>query len=365
MASNGFCVKLVALWDPTTSGGVPQVKGAKAFSFEELGKCTNNFSETNNIGIGGYGMVYRGSLPNGQLIAIKRAKQDSTQGALEFKTEIELLSRVHHKNLVSLVGFCFDQGEQMLVYEYIVNGTVKDSLSGRSGMRLDWTRRLRIALGAAKGLQYMHDLADPPIIHRDVKTNNILLDERLVAKVADFGLSKSLGDANRTHVTTQVKGTMGYMDPEYYMTQQLTEKSDVYSFGIVLLELITARNPIERGKHIVREVRQAMDKSKELYNLNEVLDPTIGLSSQLKGMERFVDLALSCVGEIGSERPTMSDIVKEIEGIMELMGLNPHAESAANSAGYNDRSRGSEHPYTNDNLFAYSGHHFSIKFDPK
>ncbi|KAL7583461.1 hypothetical protein Lser_V15G44784 [Lactuca serriola] len=354
-----------ALWDPTTSGGVPQVKGTKAFSFEALVKCTNNFSETNTIGTGGYGMVYRGSLPNGQLIAIKRAKQDSTQGALEFKTEIELLSRVHHKNLVSLVGFCFDQGEQMLVYEYIVNGTVKDSLSGRSGMRLDWTRRLRIALGAAKGLQYMHDLADPPIIHRDVKTNNILLDERLVAKVADFGLSKSLGDANRTHVTTQVKGTMGYMDPEYYMTQQLTEKSDVYSFGVVLLELITARNPIERGKHIVREVRQAMDKSKELYNLHEVLDPTIGLSSQLKGLERFVDLALSCVKETGSERPTMSDIMKEIEGIMELMGLNPNAESAANSAGYDYRSRGSEHPYTNDNLFAYSGHHFSMKFDPK
>ncbi|CAH1444133.1 unnamed protein product [Lactuca virosa] len=354
-----------ALWDPTTSGGVPQVKGAKAFSFVELGKCTNNFSETNSIGTGGYGMVYRGSLPNGQLIAIKRAKQDSTQGALEFKTEIELLSRVHHKNLVSLVGFCFDQGEQMLVYEYIVNGTVKDSLSGRSGMRLDWPRRLRIALGAAKALQYMHDLADPPIIHRDVKTNNILLDERLVAKVADFGLSKSLGDANRTHVTTQVKGTMGYMDPEYYMTQQLTEKSDVYSFGVVLLELITARNPIERGKHIVREVRQAMDKSKELYNLHEVLDPIIGLSSQLKGLERFVDLALSCVEEIGSQRPTMSDIVKEIEGIMELMGLNPNAESAAHSAGYDDGSRGGEHPYTNDNLFAYSGLRFSMKFDPK
>ncbi|KAL8208840.1 hypothetical protein R6Q57_008252 [Mikania cordata] len=198
-----------AQWDATSgSGAVPQLKGAKSFSFEELNKYTNNFSESNNIGTGGYGTVYRGSLPNGQLIAIKRAKQGSTQGGLEFKTEIELLSRVHHKNLVSLVGFCLDQGEQMLVYEYIVNGTVKDSLSGRSGIRLDWIRRLRIALGAAKGLQYLHDLADPPIIHRDVKTNNILLDERLVAKVADFGLSKSLGDANRTHVTTQVKGTM-------------------------------------------------------------------------------------------------------------------------------------------------------------
>ncbi|KAI3509128.1 hypothetical protein L1887_24154 [Cichorium endivia] len=351
-----------ALWDSTTgNGGVPQLRGAKSFSFEELGKCTNNFSETNNIGTGGYGMVYRGSLPNGQLVAIKRAKHESTQGALEFKTEIELLSRVHHKNLVSLVGFCFDQGEQMLVYEYIVNGTVRDSLSGRSGMRLDWTRRLRIALGAAKGLQYMHDLADPPIIHRDVKTNNILLDERLVAKVADFGISISLGDANSTHVTTQVKGTLGYMDPEYYMTQQLTEKSDVYSFGVVLLELITARNPIEKGKYIVREVRQAINKSKELYNLHDVLDPTIGLSSQLKGLERFVDVALRCVEETGSQRPRMSDVVKEIEGIMELAGLNPNAESAANSTSYDDGSLGSEHPYINDSLFAYSSDHFPTK----
>ncbi|KAI3810639.1 hypothetical protein L1987_20260 [Smallanthus sonchifolius] len=354
-----------ALWDENNgSGAVPQLKGTKAFSFEELSKYTNNFSESNNVGNGGYGMVYKGSLPNGQLVAIKRATRGSTQGGLEFKTEIELLSRVHHKNLVSLVGFCFDQGEQMLVYEYIVNGTVKDSLSGRSGFRLDWTRRLRIALGAAKGLQYLHDLADPPIIHRDVKTNNILLDERLVAKVADFGLSKSLGDANRTHVTTQVKGTMGYMDPEYYMTQQLTEKSDVYSFGVVLLELITAKNPIEKGKYIVREVRQAMDKSKELYNLQDVLDPTIGLTTQLKGLERFVDVALRCVQETGDARPTMSDVVKEIESIMELAGLNPNAESASNSAAYDYVSKGSEHPYTNDNLFAYSGDHFSTKLDP-
>ncbi|KAK9054785.1 hypothetical protein SSX86_025864 [Deinandra increscens subsp. villosa] len=355
-----------ALWDANNgSGAVPQLKGTKAFSFEELSKYTNNFSETNNIGTGGYGVVYKGSLPNGQLVAIKRATRGSTQGGLEFKTEIELLSRVHHKNLVSLVGFCFDQGEQMLVYEYIVNGTVKDSLSGRTGIRLDWMRRIRIALGAARGLQYLHDLADPPIIHRDVKTNNILLDERLVAKVADFGLSKSLGDANVTHVTTQVKGTMGYMDPEYYMTNQLTEKSDVYSFGIVLLELITARNPIEKGKYIVREVKQAMDKSKELYNLQGVLDPTIGLTTQLKGMERFVDIALRCVEEAGDPRPTMSEVVKEIESIMELVGLNPNAESAANSAAYEYASNGSAHPYTGDDLFAYSGDHFSAKLDPK
>nr|XP_043627595.1 leucine-rich repeat receptor protein kinase HPCA1-like [Erigeron canadensis] len=357
-----------ALWDATSgSGGVPQLKGARSFTFEDLSKCTGNFSDITKIGAGGYGMVYKGTLPNGQLIAIKRAQHGSTQGGLEFKTEIELLSRVHHKNVVGLIGFCFDKGEQMLVYEYIVNGTLKDSLSGRSGIRLDWMRRLKIALGAARGLQYLHDLADPPIIHRDVKTNNILLDQRLVAKVADFGLSKPLSDANRTHVTTQVKGTMGYMDPEYYMTQQLTEKSDVYSFGVVMLELITARNPIEKGKYIVREVKQAMNRNKELYNLYQLLDPTIGLNSQLKGLERFVDLSLKCVEESGNQRPAMSEVVKELESIMAMVGLNPGSESSSSTSASYEGTRNSDynHPYSNDSLFAYSGGFLPPKLVPK
>ncbi|CAI9762764.1 unnamed protein product [Fraxinus pennsylvanica] len=343
-------------WDPkTNSGGVPQLKGARCFSFEELKKYTNNFSEVNDVGSGGYGKVYRGTLSNGQLVAVKRARQGSRQGGLEFKTEIELLSRVHHKNVVSLVGFCFEQGEQMLVYEYIANGTLKDSLSGRSGIRLDWMRRLRIALGAARGLQYLHDLADPPVIHRDVKSTNILLDERLNAKVADFGLSKLMGEPERGHVTTQVKGTMGYLDPEYYMTQQLTEKSDVYGFGVLLHELLTARSPIEKGKYIVREVKLAMDKTKEMYNLQQILDPIIASSMAARSLEKFVDLALKCVEESGVDRPTMSEVAKGIENIMELAGLNPNAESASTSASYEGEKKGSENPYTNESLFDYSG----------
>ncbi|KAL0387278.1 UNVERIFIED_CONTAM: putative leucine-rich repeat receptor-like protein kinase [Sesamum radiatum] len=353
-------------WDPSTSsGGVPQLKGARCFSFEELKKCTNNFSEMNGIGSGGFGKVYKGTLPNGRLVAIKRAQQGSSQGGLEFKTEIELLSRVHHKNLVSLVGFCFDQGEQMLVYEYMINGTLKDSLTGRSGIRLDWTRRLRIALGAARGIQYLHDLADPPIIHRDIKSNNILLDERLNAKVADFGLSKLMGETESGHVTTQVKGTMGYLDPEYYMTQQLTEKSDVYSFGIVLLELLTARSPIERGKYIVREVKVAMDKTKEMYNLQGVLDPIVAANMAPGSVEKFVDLALRCVEESGLNRPMMGEVVKEIEKIMELAGLNPNTESASASESYEEAKKGFNHPYTNESLFAYSGGYTPSKLEPK
>jgi Leucine-rich repeat (LRR) protein len=355
-----------ALWDPmVNSGDVPQLKGARSFSFDELKKYTNNFSETNNIGSGGYGMVYRGTLPNGQLIAIKKAVQGSTQGGLEFKTEIELLSRVHHKNVVSLVGFCFDQGEQMLVYEHVPNGTLKESLAGKTGIRLDWARRLRIALGAARGLQYLHDLANPPIIHRDIKSNNILLDERLNAKVADFGLSKPMGDVDKTHVTTQVKGTMGYMDPEYYMTNQLTEKSDVYSFGVVLLEIITARAPIQQGKYIVREVKESMDKTKELYNLQGVLDPMIGQFGDLKGLEKFVDISMRCVEEAGANRPAMSEVVKEIERVMEMADMNPNIESASTSASYEGVSKGNEHPYTDQSLFVYSGAYLPSKLEPK
>ncbi|GFP95054.1 probable leucine-rich repeat receptor-like protein kinase at5g49770 [Phtheirospermum japonicum] len=345
-----------ALWDPNSnSGAVPQLRGARNFSFDEIKKCTNNFSEINVIGSGGYGKVHRGTLGNGQLVAIKRAQKGSSQGAVEFKNEIELLSRVHHKNVVSLVGFCFDQGEQMLVYEYMTNGSLKDSLTGKTGIRLDWTRRLRIALGAARGVQYLHDLANPPIIHRDIKSNNILLDERLNAKVADFGLSKPMGEPENGHIITQVKGTMGYLDPEYYMTEELTEKSDVYSFGVLLFELLTSRAPIAKGKYIVREVKEAIDRTKNLYNLESILDPIVASNMAPGSVEKFVDLALRCVQELGVNRPTMSEVVKEIENIMEMAGLSPHNESATTSNSYEGVKKELIHPYTNESLLYHSG----------
>ncbi|XP_028121055.1 probable leucine-rich repeat receptor-like protein kinase At5g49770 isoform X1 [Camellia sinensis] len=354
-----------ASWEQNKrSGDVPHLKGARSFSFEELKKYANNFSEGNVIGAGGYGKVYRGALPTGQLVAVKRAQQGSMQGGHEFKTEIELLSRVHHKNVVSLLGFCFEKVEHMLVYEYIPNGTLKESLSGKTGIRLDWMRRLRIALGVARGLQYLHELANPPIIHRDIKSNNILLDERLNAKVSDFGLSKLMGDVEKGHVTTQVKGTMGYMDPEYYMTQQLTEKSDVYSFGVLMLELVTARQPIEKGKYIVREVKLKMDKTQVRYNLHDLLDPTI-LDLTLGGLDKFVDLAMKCVEDAGAERPTMGEVVNEIENIMRIAGLNPNADSASTSASHEVDSRGYNHPYSDDSLFVYSGAFPPSKLEPQ
>ncbi|EHA8589336.1 putative leucine-rich repeat receptor-like protein kinase [Cocos nucifera] len=347
---------VVTLGRTKSSSSIPLLKGPRLFSFEELRKCTNNFSEANDIGKGSYGKVYRGILKDGQLVAVKRAQQGSMQGRLEFNTEIELLSRVHHKNLVTLVGFCCDQGEQMLVYECVPNGTLKECLSGKSGVHLDWKRRLRVALGAARGLAYLHELANPPIVHRDIKSSNILLDNHLNAKVSDFGLSKPMGDDTKGYVTTQVKGTMGYLDPEYYMTQQLTEKSDVYSFGVLLLELITAKKPLERGRYIVREVRVMMDKTKDLYSLHELLDPAIGLGTTLAGFEKYVDLAIKCVEESGTDRPAMSDVVKEIENIMQLAGMNPNADSASASLSYIGSSRSPvHHPYSNEGNFDYSG----------
>lgn len=346
--------KPFASWVPSgkDSGGAPQLKGARWFSYDELKKCTNNFSGNNEIGSGGYGKVYRGMLPSGQVVAIKRAQQGSMQGGLEFKTEIELLSRVHHKNLVGLVGFCFEQGEQMLVYEFMPNGTLRESLSGRSGIHLDWKRRLRIALGSARGLAYLHELANPPIIHRDVKSSNILLDENLTAKVADFGLSKLVSDSSKGHVSTQVKGTLGYLDPEYYMTQQLTEKSDVYSFGVVMLELVTAKQPIEKGKYIVREVRMGMDKrDEECLGLREKMDPAIRSGGNLMGLGRFVVLAMQCVEESAADRPIMSEVVKALETILQNDGLNTNSTSSASSSssatdlGTAKGGRIRQHPY--------------------
>ncbi|XP_042450235.1 leucine-rich repeat receptor protein kinase HPCA1-like [Zingiber officinale] len=347
------------------SSEAPQLKGARWFSYDELKRCTNNFSVSNEVGSGGYGKVYRGMLPGGQIVAIKRAQQGSTQGAVEFKTEIELLSRVHHKNLVSLVGFCFDQGEQMLVYEFIPNGTLRESLSGKSGILLDWRRRLRIALGSARGLAYLHELADPPIIHRDVKSSNILLDEHLNAKVADFGLSKLMSDTEKGHVSTQVKGTLGYLDPEYYMTQQLTDKSDVYSFGVVMLEMVTAKQPIEKGKYIVREVKMAIDANdEEFYGLKELMDPVIQIAANnLIAFRKFIELALRCLEELAVGRPTMSDIVKEIEMMLHDDGLSTISQSASSSATDMGNSKGIRcHPYisgpkkdVSEDAFEYSG----------
>uniref|UniRef100_A0A453I6L9 non-specific serine/threonine protein kinase n=1 Tax=Aegilops tauschii subsp. strangulata TaxID=200361 RepID=A0A453I6L9_AEGTS len=257
--------------------------------------------------------------------------------------------------------------------------TARQPHRGKSGLHLDWKKRLRVALGAARGLAYLHELADPPIIHRDVKSSNILMDEHLTAKVADFGLSKLVSDSDKGHVSTQVKGTLGYLDPEYYMSQQLTEKSDVYSFGVVMLELIIARQPIEKGKYIVREAKRVFDAADaEFCGLRGMIDSRIMNTNHLAAFSKFVQLALRCVEEGAAARPSMSDVVKEIEMMLQSEGLSSASTSASTSATDFDVTKSApRHPYNDplpkkdkdmstESFDDYSGgYSFQSKVEPK
>ncbi|XP_030543829.1 probable LRR receptor-like serine/threonine-protein kinase At1g06840 isoform X2 [Rhodamnia argentea] len=296
-----------------------KLEGVKAFTFREMAVATDNFNRSTQVGQGGYGKVYKGNLYDNTVVAIKRAEEGSLQGQKEFLTEIKLLSRLHHRNLVSLVGYCDEEGEQMLVYEFMPNGTLRDWISGKAKDYLNFSMRLRVALGSAKGILYLHTEANPPVFHRDIKASNILLDSKLTAKVADFGLSRLapvLDDEGTVphHVSTIVKGTPGYLDPEYFLTHKLTDKSDVYSLGVVFLELLTGMQPISHGKNIVREVNMAHQAGM----MFSIIDSRMG-SYPSECVERFVALALMCCHDKPEKRPSMLDVVRELESILKMM----------------------------------------------
>lgn len=296
-----------------------KLEGVKAFTFREMAVATDNFNRSTQVGQGGYGKVYKGNLYDNTVVAVKRAEEVSLQGQKEFLTEIKMLSRLHHRNLVSLVGYCDEEGEQMLVYEFMPNGTLRDWLSGKTKEYLNFSMRLRIALGSAKGILYLHTEAHPPVFHRDIKASNILLDSKLTAKVADFGLSRLapvLDDEGTVphHVSTIVKGTPGYLDPEYFLTHKLTDKSDVYSLGVVFLELLTGMQPISHGKNIVREVNMA-HRAGMMFS---IIDSRMG-SYPSECVERFVALALLCCYDNPEKRPSMLDVVRELESILKMM----------------------------------------------
>ncbi|RVX22861.1 putative LRR receptor-like serine/threonine-protein kinase [Vitis vinifera] len=297
-----------------------KIDGVKDFTYGEMALATNNFNDSAEVGQGGYGKVYKGILADGTVVAIKRAQEGSLQGQKEFFTEIELLSRVHHRNLVSLIGYCDEEGEQMLVYEFMPNGTLRDHLSAaKSKEPLSFAMRLSIALGSSKGILYLHTEANPPIFHRDVKASNILLDSKFIAKVADFGLSRlapvpDIEGSTPAHVSTVVKGTPGYLDPEYFLTHKLTDKSDVYSLGVVFLELLTGMHPISHGKNIVREVNVSYQSGM----IFSVIDNRMG-SYPSECVEKFVKLALKCCQEDTDARPSMAQVVRELENIWLMM----------------------------------------------
>ncbi|KAI3819154.1 hypothetical protein L1987_12979 [Smallanthus sonchifolius] len=295
------------------------IDGVKSFTFREMAIATENFSDSSLVGRGGYGKVYKGILWDNKMVAIKRAEEGSLQGEKEFLTEIEILSRLHHRNLVSLVGYCDEEQEQMLVYEFMPRGTLSDWLNAKSGESLSFRMRLQVALDSAKGILYLHTDANPPIFHRDIKSSNILLDSKFVAKVADFGLSRLapiLDDngAVPNYISTLVRGTPGYLDPEYLLTHKLTAKSDVYSLGVVFLEILTSMKPISHGKNIVREVKIAHQTG----IVFSIIDNRMG-SYPFECVEKFVSLALSCCNDKPEKRPSMLDVVHELEHILEKM----------------------------------------------
>ncbi|KAJ7521377.1 hypothetical protein O6H91_19G051200 [Diphasiastrum complanatum] len=285
-----------------------------SFPFQKVLDATNNFHGSLVIGTGGFGMVYRGLIDGGIEVAVKRANPSSEQGLTEFETEVELFSKLRHRHLVSLIGYCDEQQEMILLYEFMANGCLKNHLYGSDLPNLSWKQRLQICIDSAKGLHYLHTGAGLGIIHRDVKTSNILLDEKFVAKVSDFGLSKMRLTPDRTHVSTAVKGSFGYLDPEYYRTQQLTDKSDVYSFGVVLLEVVCARAPVNTclPREQVNICDWALHWQKQGL-LHHTMDPRLVGDCSLESLQVVGEIAGACLAEKAISRPSMSDVLWRLE----------------------------------------------------
>ncbi|XP_062222123.1 LRR receptor kinase SERL2-like [Phragmites australis] len=286
----------------------------KRFQFRELQAATENFSSKNILGKGGFGIVYQGHLPDGTLVAVKRLKDGNAAGReAQFQTEVEMISLAVHRNLLRLYGFCMTASERLLVYPYMSNGSVALRLKGKPP--LDWITRKRIALGAARGLLYLHEQCDPKIIHRDVKAANILLDDYCEAVVGDFGLAKLL-DHHDSHVTTAVRGTVGHIAPEYLSTGQSSEKTDVFGFGILLLELITGQTALEFGKSS-NQKGAMLDWVKKMHQekkLDILVDKDLKSNYDRIDLEEMVQVALLCTQYLPSHRPKMSEVVRMLEG---------------------------------------------------
>ncbi|KAJ9698603.1 hypothetical protein PVL29_007595 [Vitis rotundifolia] len=290
------------------------------FSIEEINKATQNFSQANKIGEGGFGTVYKGRLRNGSLIAIKRAKKNMCDKRLsqEFKNEILTLSGIEHLNLVKLLGYLEHKDERIIIVEYIGNGTLREHLDGTRGNGLEIAERLDIAIDVAHAVAYLHMYTDTPIIHRDIKASNILITEKLRAKVADFGFARlAAEDPGATHISTQIKGTAGYLDPEYLRTYQLTEKSDVYSFGVLLVEMVTGRHPIESKRPLSERVttRWAMERLKD-EDAVLAMDPKLRRNpASNEAVERVLKLARQCLAPLRQSRPSMRKCAEVLWGI--------------------------------------------------
>lgn len=299
-------------------------QSAKIFTAEELQKATDNYSDDRIVGKGGFGTVYKGILPNGAAVAIKKSKiVDKTQNK-QFINEVVVLSQINHRNAVRLLGCCLEEEVPLLVYEFVSNGTLFEHIHRKKSPRsIPWKIRLKIASETAGVLSYLHSSATIPIIHRDVKSTNILLDENFTAKVSDFGASK-LVPLDQADLSTIVQGTLGYLDPEYLQTSQLTEKSDVYSFGVVLVELMTGKVPLsfsrsEEERNLSMYFLLALKQNR----LGEILDKTLGGDVEFEKLKEVASLAKMCLRVKGEERPTMKEVAAELEGLYQMVYGHP------------------------------------------
>ncbi|XP_004249798.4 putative serine/threonine-protein kinase [Solanum lycopersicum] len=305
-----------------------RVQKFSIFSYKELKVATHGFGASNRIGEGGFGSVYKGRLEDGSFVAVKVLLVDleSMRGEREFISEIAALSNIRHENLVTLRGYCVDGTKRLLVYDYMENNCLSQTLLGEEQNRskFTWELRRKISKGIAKGLSYLHEEVNPHVVHRDIKASNIVLDHNFTPKIGDFGLSR-LFSKNISHITTRVAGTLGYLSPEYAISGHLTRKSDVYSFGVLLLEIISGcpviAFDIERGEHFL------VNKAWEMYNsgkLLELVDPILNGEFRDDEAVRFLKIGLLCVQEIASLRPKMSSVFEMLNSAnyMELDDIN-------------------------------------------
>ncbi|XP_015891364.3 probable LRR receptor-like serine/threonine-protein kinase At2g23950 isoform X1 [Ziziphus jujuba] len=322
--------------------GLMRLGNLRSFTFKELQLATDNFSSKNILGAGGFGNVYKGKIGDGTLVAVKRLKDiNGTAGESQFRTELEMISLAVHRNLLRLIGYCATSNERLLVYPYMSNGSVAARLRGKPA--LDWNTRKRIAIGAARGLLYLHEQCDPKIIHRDVKAANVLLDDYYEAIVGDFGLAKLLDHAD-SHVTTAVRGTVGHIAPEYLSTGQSSEKTDVFGFGILLLELITGMRALEFGKTVNQKgaMLEWVKKIQQEKKIEVLVDRELGNNYDRIEVGEMLQVALLCTQYLPAHRPKMSEVVRMLEGD----GL---AEKWAASHNHGSSHISHSHPHSNNN----------------
>uniref|UniRef100_A0A0D3BIW5 non-specific serine/threonine protein kinase n=1 Tax=Brassica oleracea var. oleracea TaxID=109376 RepID=A0A0D3BIW5_BRAOL len=288
------------------------------FTWRQLQAATNNFDQANKLGEGGFGSVFKGELSDGTIIAVKQLSSKSCQGNREFVNEIGMISGLNHPNLVKLYGCCVEKNQLLLVYEYMENNSLALVLSGKSSMKLDWKARQKICVGIARGLEFLHEGSMIRMVHRDIKTPNVLLDAELNAKISDFGLAR-IHEEEHTHISTKVAGTMGYMAPEYVLWGQLTEKGDVYSFGVVAMEIVSGKsNTKHKGTADHISLLNWALSLHQKGNILEVVDPILEGHFDRKEAVRMINVALVCTNSSPALRPTMSEAVKMLEGVIEL-----------------------------------------------